>query len=360
MALEGYNILIDKLVELNVPFVGNKFLQALILVLTFVIIANLFLFLVERVILAITAKTKTETDERVVHAAYMPIFFILIILGFWFGLRHLGLGESIQSAINKIILSVGILTALLLAKRVTEALIGTVGKNWAKKTKSTFGDDILPLIQKISNFCFYLLAVLIILPIWEINITGFLAGLGIAGIAVGFAVKDSLANIFGGISLVLDGAFKVGDKILLDSGEVGIIMDIGLRSTRLKTMENDLLIVVPNSYLANTKVKNFIRAHKEAKIKISFNVEYGTNVDEVKRDVLSAISSITNTLKAPKPEVLLLEMGDIGLKFNARFWIDDNSLYEAKLTEATEKIYKALQASKIGLPSQTKAVFVKK
>ena len=150
-----------------------------------------------------------------------------------------------------------------------DIFIAYYGKKFAAKTKSTMDDSLIPLVEKFTKWFFVIIALLIIFSKWGVDIGAVLAGLGIAGIAIGFAVKDSLANIFGGISLILDKNFKVGDKIKIDSGDVGVIEDIGLRSTKLKDYDNHL-IIVPNGKLANSKIVNYVKPNPKLKFKIDF------------------------------------------------------------------------------------------
>ena len=121
---------------------------------------------------------------------------------------------------------------------------------------------------------FVILALLFIMNRWGIEIGPLLASLGIAGIAIGFAVKDSLANIFGGIQLIVDKTFKVGDKVELSDGTVGVIQDISLRSTRIRTYDNEL-IIIPNGKMANEAIKQ-TKAY-DSKIKLITDEDVWTN-----------------------------------------------------------------------------------
>jgi len=183
--------------------------------------------------------------------------------------------------------------------------------------------------------------------------------LGIAGIAIGLAVKDSLANIFGGVSLILDRNFKIGDKIKLESGEEGVIKDIGLRSTRLLTLDNQL-IIIPNGILSNAKIQNFVLPDPKERVAIKFGVEYGSDVKKVKDIVIKAVKNVENILEEPAPEVLLIEMGDFALIFVCRVWVNSYKNAERTKAKATEAIYTALNKAKIVIPYPTHTVYVKK
>ena len=198
-----------------------------------------------------------------------------------------------------------------------------------------------------------------ILSIWSIDIAPLLASLGIAGLALGFAVKDSLSNIIGGISLILDQTIKVGDKIKLESGEKGHIIDMGLRASRLKTHTNEV-IIIPNGQLANSRIQNYGQPDPSLKIVIDFGVSYDSEVDLVRKVVHDAILTMTEIKTDASPEVLFVSMEDFYLKFSVRFWIADYGQAWSQKLEATDKIFSALKANKIDIPFPTQTIHLKK
>ena len=180
-----------------------------------------------------------------------------------------------------------------------------------------------------------------------------------AGLAIGFAVQDSLSNIFGGISLLLDKAVKVGDFVQLDSGESGEVIDVGLRSTKVKNWDNEVMII-PNGSLANSKFVNWKLPDLRARVVVPFGVEYGSDVKKVKKVVMDVIKKHKVILKDPEPAVRFLEMGDSSLKFSAFVWVDNISdKYGTKMI-LVEEIYDALNKNKIGIPFPTRTIYMKK
>ncbi len=168
-----------------------------------------------------------------------------------------------------------------------------------------------------------------------------------------------MKNVFGGITLILDKNFEIGDKVKLESGELGEVLDIGLRSTKLRTYDNEV-IYVPNGYLANSRILNYTRPTSKIRVGIAFGVEYGSKVKNVQKVVLKVIKGMKEVLKDPEPRVLFLEMGDSALSFKAFFWVENWKNAYSKKLEATEKIYDALNKAKIGIPLPTQSVYVKK
>jgi MscS family membrane protein len=232
-------------------------------------------------------------------------------------------------------------------------------REWAFKTDSTADDRIIPLLEKILKVTVIILGVIFIFSAWDVNISPLLATAGIAGIAISFAVKDSLTNMIGGLQLVLDKTFKVGDKVEIESGEMGVIQDIGLRSTKMKTYDNET-IYVPNGYLANARIKNFTQPDNSIRVNVNFGVVYGSDTEKVRQVVLDALKKLDIVLEKPEPVVQFLEMSDFSLNFVARVWVADwGDAYNTKIL-ATDVIYNALNRAGIGIPFPTHTVYTKK
>jgi len=241
--------------------------------------------------------------------------------------------------------------------RMIDVIIDTVGSRWAKRTKSSIDNALLPLFHKISKTLFLVFGVIIIIRSWGFNVNSLLAGVGIIGMVLGLALKDSLANIFGGISLVFDKSMKVGDKIKIDSGEVGVVHDIGLRSTKIKTYDNEL-IMIPNNKLANSKLVNYVKPSPPHRAVVNFGVEYGNDIEKVKKIALKAIKGIENATyddETKKPGVVFKEMGDSSINFCALLWSTYDKSYGVKL-EVTKRIYEAMNKAKIGIAFPTRTV----
>lgn len=337
------------------PQAENIWVQSGIILLAFVVLAFVLRFVVEKLVLKIIGKTKTEVDDLIVDYMKKPLFFLIIVLG----LRAAVLPLTSNKIILNIIESLSAIIFMYIIAGVVNILITNWGEKLASKTKTDLDETLLPLLHKAVNVILFVIVAIWVLSIWNIDITPYLAGLGIGGLVLGFALQDSLKNIFGGISLIIDRAYSVGDWIHLESGETGIIQDIGLRSTKLSTFDNQL-IVVPNGQLANAKIQNISRPDKKLRVVVNFGAEYGAKIEKVKKTVETTLKKIKDISDDPAPDVIFTEMADFALLFQARFWVDDYNNAFAKKLEATEKIYNALNKAKIGIPFPTQTLYVKK
>ncbi len=340
------------------PF-NIKYVVAAIIFTFFFVASKAFVYIVEKVILVLTSKTKTKLDDMLVEKTNKPVSWLLIFIGARIALEFLDLQNGFADIIYKgnnslIYISVGI---------VIVSVITTIIDHWgitvAKKTASTIDDALVPLFRKITKAVMFIMLGIMVLDIWGINVAGLLAGVGIAGLAIGFAIKDSLANIFGGISLIMDKTFNVGDKIALPDGTVGVVQDVGIRATRIKTYDNEVL-VVPNGTLSTAIIKNYHLPDMKARVKIPFTISYGEDPEKAKAVVLEVLKKMKGIMKDPAPVTKFDNMGDFSLNMLALFWVEDISDFYPKKEEATYAIYQVLNKKKIDIPFPTQTVYLKK
>ncbi|MFT7615513.1 MAG: small-conductance mechanosensitive channel, partial [Candidatus Woesearchaeota archaeon] len=203
-----------------------------------------------------------------------------------------------------------------------------------------------------------LIAFAYILSVWGVNITPFLTGLGIAGLAVALALQPVLANVFSGVAVVLDKTIQVGDVIFLDSVK-GTIYKIGLRSTQVKTFDNEIF-VVPNTKIADGIVQNIALPNEEARGSVPFGVAYGTDITKVQKIVLKEIKKIEHVLTEPAPAVRFMNMGDSALDFKAFFYVDSYKNRFVASEKIRTAIYNSLNKAKIEIPFPQVDVHMKK
>jgi len=174
--------------------------------------------------------------------------------------------------------------------KVTNVISGIKIHEIDTKTKNV-KREVINLGIKIVNFVIMILGLLVVLHFAGANLTAVLSGLGIGGFAVALAAKDSLANFFGTLSILLSDVFSQGDWIEVNSKE-GTVVEIGLRVTTLRTFDN-AIIAIPNSILANQDVKNWNRRSLGRRIKMKIGVKYDSKASDIK----CAIEEIREMLK---------------------------------------------------------------
>ena len=260
----------------------NKYILALLTIILSLIFAKLMLFIFNKYLQGLAKKTKTQIDDLLFEGTKKPISYLALVYGLKFAFQVLEWGGVISKITNSALAVI----FLLILMRVVDLILKSWADNFSKRTKTKIDEVILPLFHKFVNIIFVIIALIWLLHLWGVNITPYLAGVGISGVIFGLAMQDSLKNIFGGITLILDKTFVIGDKIQLENQTAGTVYDIGLRSTKIITSDNEI-IFVPNGYLANSKIQNFSKPNPKATVKVDFAVQNGTQVSEVKKIILA-------------------------------------------------------------------------
>jgi len=216
----------------------------------------------------------------------------------------------------------------------------------------------LPLFQMAAKAVIVGLAFYFFFLAWDLDLTAWLASAGVLGIAVGFAAKDSLANLFAGVAIMADAPYRLGDHLRLETGERGRVTEIGLRSTRLLTPES-LEIVVPNGVMANTKIVNETGGPGPThRLSIAVGVAYGSDVEQVRSLLVEECEAVEGVLAEPAPAAWFREMGDSALLFEVMVWVPIPDLRLIVIDALNTRIYSRLGKEGIEIPFPQQDVYL--
>lgn len=224
--------------------------------------AFLFLFFFRRVALWLTIKIKKAENyfpEKTFFHFFLEqpiekgISWVLISGIGLLMVNSLDLPASFDTKITFII-KLFLAVNLLRVAYVAATAFGFTIQVWAQQTESDLDDQLAPFVSKTLKVLVVVVGVLIILQNFGVNVTALLAGLGIGGVALAFAAQDTVSNLFGTITILLDRPFKLGDWIKVGDIE-GTVEELGFRSTRIRTFYNSL-ITLPNSFMAKERIDN--------------------------------------------------------------------------------------------------------
>jgi len=341
-------------------YIENHYARALILLFLVFVVLKISVFIIERIIVRFTKKTSTTIDDIILNKTSRPVTLLILILGIRLALGELPYFTSnIDSLMWKITYSIIIVITGYILFVILDQIIARGWKKFAIKTKSRVDESLISIFHSILNVTWVLIVFLYLLSSWGVQIGPFLAGLGIAGLAVALALQPTLSNIFSGISIVMDKTVRVGDLVYLDAETKGKILKIGLRSTRIQTFDNEL-IIIPNSKLADSMIQNVALPEPKSRAVVPFSVSYGNDIDKVKKIILKEIKTLSNVEKDPEPVVRFVEMANSSLNFKAYYFVDSFENRFASIDEANTKIYNALNKNGISIPFPQMDVHVKK
>jgi small conductance mechanosensitive channel len=211
------------------------------------------------------------------------------------------------------------------------------------------------LLQRSYRVVAYIFIGAIVLSQLGFNVTALVAGLSIVGIAVGFAARDSLENFISGVTILIDEPFKVGDYIVVDD-EYGQVHEITLRSTRIRTVPNEIM-VLPNTQMITNRVVNHTKQNT-LRIDIDFGIAYKEIPDDARQVLLPIVDGDDRILSRPDPTVIVTEMAASSVNMKLRFYIRDASEELAVRWEYTEKVREALREADIEIPFPHLQLFV--
>ncbi len=304
--------------------------------------------LTARVVLRLVGKTQTDLDDRIVAATRRPLFATVVLLGAGVALQRLGVEPKQRFVTDGILVTTGVLFWTAAGVRIGHAVL--------EKLSQRMGEHNLVQPRTLPVFDIALKALVLggaaygLLLAWQIDVTAWLASAGILGIALGFAAKDTLANLFSGIFILADAPYKLGDYVVLDSGERGRVTDIGIRSTRLLTRD-DIQIIIPNAAIASAKIVNETGGpYDMERVRVTVGVAYGSDIDQVRRVLLEVAAASEHLAESPEPRVRFREFGDSALIFQLLGWIREPALRGLVLDALNTAVYKRFAEENIKIP----------
>jgi small-conductance mechanosensitive channel len=335
---------LQRLVELIGP---NAYLQALALAIVFIVIGKVADWILSRAIGRLATRSKTDIDDRLVDLLHQPIFMSFVLLGLGLATQRISLPEGPAFITLGALKTIAIVIWYNMLRQLTDVLAQTARRNRSNKLVQT---GMMALVQNVAKVVLAALAVYFIFLAWNINVTAWVASAGIVGLALSFAARDTLSNLFAGVSIIMDAPYKTGDYIILESGERGIVTQIGLRSTRLLTRD-DIEITIPNGIIGNSTIINEAGGPSEKhRVRISVGVAYGSDMDHVIETLEKAATEHDEICANPAPRVRFRAFGDSSLDFELLCWIDRPADRGRLRHELGIGVYKAFIASGIEIP----------
>ena len=238
-----------------------QWLALILLVLVGALLARLIRWLLFGPVDRWLAHRALVVPSELVIAALRPLGLIVMALTWVLGLRWVGLSPEVQSVFTVAVKFLAAFGVVAFAFRLID-LASHVFARRADATPGRFDDLLVPLIRKSAKVVFAAIGIVFIADVVGVTPASLLAGLGLGGLAVALAAQDTVKNLFGSLTVLLDRPFDVGDAVIIGNDTEGVIEEVGFRSTRIRTYENSL-ITLPNANLISAKVDNLgARTHR--------------------------------------------------------------------------------------------------
>lgn len=350
------NELIAKVQQLAELIGPNAYLQAAIIAAVFIFAGKVADWIISGIIGRIAQRSTNSLDDEFVKLVHRPVFLTFVFLGL-----GLAAGRIIEPG-TTLTFTIGVLKTIAVIvwygtlARLLDMIVRVLRRNRNDAIAQT---GMLPLFHNAMKIILVLLAGYVVMVSWNVNPTPLLASAGIVGLALSFAARDTLSNLFAGVSIVMDAPYKTGDFIILDTGERGVVTDIGLRSTRILTRD-DIEITVPNGIIGNSKIVNEAGGPSERhRIRVGVGVAYGSDIDHVIATLDEVAADNPEVLDQPAPRVRFRQFGDSSLDFELLGWIAkpvDRGRVKHELLCA---VYKTFSRKDIEIPYPQRDLHVK-
>jgi MscS family membrane protein len=309
-------------------------------------------------------ETETQWDDIIIAAVGTPVQVTIVIVAVYFAITKFDiLPENMQWLLNPVYVTAFyiVITAWILSTFLHN-IIHVYGRAYAEKSDTDIDDRLVELLELVIRYVIWFGAVMAILKIFNIDITPFLAGAGIAGIAVALAAQDLISNFFGGAIITMDKPFKVGDRIKMDV-YYGDVISVGTRSTRIRTLDYQI-VTIPNNKLTSNVIINYSQPDPKLRITIPVSVACGTDPLRVKKILLEiAHEAIKNTdyvLEDPAPTVFFTEFAESGINFILRVWARKYNLPDEVKDDINCRIAERFAKEGIEVPFPQMDVHMKK
>ena len=294
--------------------------------------------LLDKIFARITGLTKSTLDNKLLDAARPPLYWLVIMLTAEAALKRL---DFLTADYDVQISNVTFLLYSLLVTVTLWRVITTIA-NWysseiAAKTETPIDDQMVPFVRRILLIVLAVIMGIVVLGYFEIEISGLVTTLGIGSLAVALAAQAALSDTISGFIIMIDRPFRIGDRIeILELDTWGDVEDIGLRSTRIRTRDNRM-VIVPNSVISKSLVVNYAFPNTDYRIEIHVGVAYDTDIEAARKVLVDAVR-------------LFLEFGDSALIFRVRWWLDSYVDTRRMFDKVNTSMYNALKQAGIVMP----------
>jgi small-conductance mechanosensitive channel len=339
---------------------GEDWMNLLVSVFIFLLAWLFVSHLVYLILRLVVSRTPYKYDNILLDKVRPQIRMLLAVAGLQFGtIRLLFLDPALKQWLNQIYISLYVVVFTIIIWKVFDIALIWYQEEVEPKHPDHQYDAILTLLSRIGRFFLVSVGVIMILSINNIDVSVLIAALGIGGLALSLAAQDSLANLISGVLILLDQPFRVGDRIEIQGlGTWGDVVDIGLRSTRIRTRDN-ILVIVPNSKIGTDQVINYSYPDPQYRIQMEINIPYGEEVEKVRQIIVDTVCEVAGIVADKPVEALYVEMGGTGMVFRVRWWIESYIDTRRMFDHVNTALQAAFDEVGIVIPAPAYDIFIK-
>ncbi len=325
-------------------------IQGAIGVCTGLVLALIWELFARHVAHRLTRMTTTDLDDKLLDIVRRPITAGIIIASLAWALSLQGLEPPVWFVVRGLIATVVVLGGIRVVLRCSSVVLDFMVSSGDER--GVVQAATLPLLQICVTVACYSAAIYFVMLAWNVDIRGWLASAGVVGVAVGFAAQDTLANLFAGVFILMDRPYKIGDFLVLESGERGRVTGIGIRTTRLVTRD-DQQIIIPNAVMADARIVNESAGPWiDCRIRVVVDVAYGSDLDHAAEVMTGVANRTEDVVRAQNrlPRVRFTSFEDSGIRCHLLCWVPRPVMRERVVDRLIRGIHSAFNQEGIEIP----------
>jgi MscS family membrane protein len=326
-------------------------ISAGMIILTLILTRPLLNLILDKLIGRLTNWTETKLDNVVINALRPPLYWLVVLLVAQAAIYRLDFsGTEARTIAEGIFFTLFAFLVMVSLWRLINQVAIWYTTEIAPSTETPLDEQIVPFARRLLLILLVALTIIIVLGYFKVEISGLVATLGIGSLAIALAAQAALSDTISGFMIMIDQPFRIGDRIEISELDTwGDVVDIGLRSTRIRTLDNRM-VILPNSLIAKSLVVNHAYPDTEYRIQIHIGVAYGTELETARETIIEAVKDVEGVLQHRPVEALFLEFGDSALIFRVRWWIESYVDTRRMFDRVNTAIYHALNEAGIEIP----------
>lgn len=350
----------------------DELLYRIILVIIVIVLSyftsKFLAFISKKIIKPFVSKTKTDLDDKILAASGSAIYRLSFLAGIFLSIEIFKEGIRSESkfltkplieiypflnnlvSITEAILFIALIIILLFVSfRYVNVLLDQYSQKINANDNRNLSGSLIPLLKKVSKIILFALAVVILLAKFNVDISAFVVSLGVGSLAIALAAQETLSNMISGFIIMTDRPFRIGDRIRYAENQVGDVVDIGIRSTKILDFDNNI-VIIPNNEIVKSRIVNITYPNSLTRVIVEVGVAYGTDIKKVKEILLNIANEDPDCSKQIAPEVFFINFGASSLDFRLVARTDDYRNVLAMQCRLREKIYEEFNKHNIEIP----------
>lgn len=347
----------DVIVPIWQSLESNPWLLAITVFIIGFLFAKVAQWLFRTILGKLATKTQGQFDDQLFQILAKTLYAFIFYLALLLAVEALQLSSTLDTVLKRFVITLLIISIMIKALKVTKLSLEIFSHN---QNRFKFIEPrTIPILDITTKILIVGAALYILILSWGVNPTAWLASAGIVGIAVGFAAKDTLANLFSGFFIVADSPYRLGDYIILDTGERGRVTHVGIRSTRLLTRD-DVEVTIPNSVMGNAKIVNESGGPWEkTRIRIDVGVSYDSDLEQVHDVLMEMASNNSDLCQTPEPRVRFRSFNSSSIDLQFMGWIEQPEKKGVISHHLIMMIHKLFNEKNIEIPYGKQDLYVK-